>query len=51
MCEAMKKAGARCDVITVDGGRHGMGSWEVDSGMAHWKPEMIQWLKKVMGDG
>ncbi len=51
MCEAMKKARARCHVITVEGGRHGMGSWEVDSGMAHWKPEMIQWLKKVMGDG
>jgi acetyl esterase len=51
MCEAMKKAGARCDVITVDGGRHGMGSWDANSGMAHWKPEMIQWLKRVMGPG
>jgi alpha-L-fucosidase 2 len=44
MCEAMKKVGAQCEVITVDGGRHGMGSWEADSAMAHWKPEMIQWL-------
>src|ERR1700722_2233268 len=41
MCEAMKKAGGQCEVITVEGGRHGMGSWEADSGMGHWKPAMI----------
>jgi len=51
MCDAMKKAGAACEVITVDGGRHGMGSWEGDPGKAHWKPEMIGWLKRVLGPG
>jgi dipeptidyl aminopeptidase/acylaminoacyl peptidase len=49
MCEAMKKAGARCDVITVEGGRHGMGNWDGDPAKAHWKPDMTEWLKKVLG--
>jgi acetyl esterase len=49
MCEAMKKIGAKCEVITVDGGRHGMGSWDGDPSRAHWKPEMIEWLDKTLG--
>ena len=47
MCQAMRKAGAKCEVITVAGGRHGMGSWEKNPGMAHWKSEMIEWLKNT----
>ena len=49
MCEAMKKIGAKCEVITVDGGRHGMGSWDGDPSRAHWKPEMIEWLDRTLG--
>jgi acetyl esterase len=49
MCEAMKKAGAKCEVITVQGGRHGMGNWDGDPAKAHWKPEMIEWLNKTLG--
>jgi acetyl esterase len=49
MCEAMKKAGASCEVITVEGGRHGMGNWAADPSMEHWKPEMIEWLRKTLG--
>lgn len=48
MCEAMRKIGATCEVITVKNGRHGMGSWEKHPEMAHWKPEMITWLKKTL---
>ncbi|MGH9613431.1 MAG: alpha/beta hydrolase family protein, partial [Bryobacteraceae bacterium] len=48
MCQAMRKAGAVCEVITVEGGHHGMGSWEKHPEMAHWKPEMIAWLKKTL---
>ena len=48
MCEAMRKAGATCEVITVENGHHGMGSWEKHPEMAHWKPEMIAWLKKTL---
>jgi hypothetical protein len=45
----MKKAGAECEVITVEGGRHGMGSWAQIPSSAHWKPEMIAWLRKTLG--
>jgi acetyl esterase len=47
MCEAMHKVGAVCDLITVDGGGHGMGSWRAPE-MQHSKPEMITWLKKTL---
>ncbi len=50
MCGLMKKAGAACEVITVEGGRHGMGSWSGDPAKQHWKPEMIQWLRKTLGN-
>ncbi len=47
MCEAMRKAGASCELITVEKGGHGMSSWR-DPDMQHWKPEMIAWLKKTL---
>ena len=28
LCEAMRKVGARCDIITVEAGGHGMGTLE-----------------------
>jgi len=49
MCDAMKKAGPRCDLITIEGGKHGMGNWQKSVDMEHWKPEMVAWLKKTMG--
>lgn len=47
MCDAMKTAGSSCDLITVDGGGHGMSSWRAPE-MQHWIPEMVQWLKKTL---
>jgi alpha-L-fucosidase 2 len=47
MCDAMHKVGASCELITIEGGGHGMSSWR-DSGMQHWQPEMISWLKKTL---
>jgi acetyl esterase len=47
MCDAMHKVGARCELITVAGGGHGMGGWRAPE-MQHWKPEMIDWLKKTL---
>lgn len=47
MCDAMRKAGAKCDLITIEGGGHGMASWRAP-GMQHWKPEMIAWLKAAL---
>jgi acetyl esterase len=47
MCEAMHKVTASCELITVEGGGHGTGSWKAPE-MQHWKPEMITWLKTTL---
>jgi acetyl esterase len=47
MCEAMHKVGAVCDIVTIEGGGHGMSGWKADD-MQHWKPEMVAWLKKTL---
>ena len=47
MCEAMHKGGASCELITIEGGGHGMSGWRAPE-MQHWKAEMIAWLKKTM---
>jgi acetyl esterase len=47
MCEAMHKVGAACQLITVEGGGHGMGTWKAPE-QQHWKAELIEWLKKTL---
>jgi alpha-L-fucosidase 2 len=47
MCEAMRKVGARCDLITVADGGHGMSSWRAPD-QQHWKAEMIAWLNQTL---
>ena len=47
MCEAMHKVGAVCDIVTIEAGGHGMGSWK-DADQQHYKAEMIAWLKKTL---
>jgi alpha-L-fucosidase 2 len=47
MCAAMKKVGVSCELITIEGGGHGMGGWKAPE-MQHWKPDMIAWLKKTL---
>ncbi len=47
LCDAMHKAGVSCELITIEGGGHGMSSWKEDS-MQHWKVEMVDWLKKTL---
>jgi len=47
MCETMHQAGASCELITIDGGGHGMGGWKAPE-MQHWKAEMITWLRKTL---
>jgi acetyl esterase/lipase len=48
MCDAMHKVGAACQLITIEGGGHGMSGWRAEE-MQHWKPEMVAWLRKTMG--
>ena len=47
MCDAMHQVGAACELITIEGGGHGMAGWRAPE-MQHWKPEMIAWLKKTL---
>ena len=44
MCRKMKKAGARCELITVEGGGHG--GWDNDPVMQRYQQSMMEWLKK-----
>jgi len=46
-CDALHKVGVVCDIITVEGGGHGMGGWK-DADQQHYKAEMIAWLKKTL---
>jgi acetyl esterase len=48
MCDAMRRVGAVCELITIEGGGHGMSGWRAPE-MQHWKPEMIAWLTKTLG--
>jgi len=47
MCAAMHKAGASCELITIEGGGHGMAGWRAPE-MQHWKAEMVAWLNKTL---
>ncbi len=47
MCEAMRKVDASCELITVEGGGHGMSTWRGEQ-MQNWKPEMVAWLRKTL---
>lgn len=46
-CDAIHRVGAGCDLITIEGGGHGMSRWNTPE-MQHWKPEMIAWLNKTL---
>jgi alpha-L-fucosidase 2 len=48
MCDAIRKKGVKCELITIEGGGHGMSGWKAPE-MQHWKPEMIAWLNKTLG--
>ena len=50
LCEAMRKVQAPCDIVTVEAGGHGMGSWK-DADQQHYKAEMIAWLKQTLSAG
>jgi len=44
MCEAMRTAGASCELYPVDGGGHGLRWWESVPGQTSYKPVLIRWL-------
>jgi acetyl esterase len=48
MCRDMKAAGARCDLVTVEGGVHGMDHWEPHPELHSYKKTLIDWLSKTL---
>ena len=46
-CNAIRGVGAHCEMITVEGGGHGMSNWRAPE-MQHWKSGMIAWLTKTL---
>ncbi len=48
MCDRMKKAGAHCELITVEGAPHGMDHWESHPEWLWYKKVLVDWLKKTL---
>jgi alpha-L-fucosidase 2 len=48
MCNAMKKAGAQCDLITIQGAPHGMDHWEGHPEFLWYKKALVDWLRKTL---
>jgi acetyl esterase len=48
MCDRMKLAGARCDLITIEGAPHGMDHWESHPEWLWYKKALVDWLKKTL---
>ena len=48
MCEKMNAAGARCELITIEGAPHGMDHWETHAEFLWYKKALVDWLKKTL---
>jgi alpha-L-fucosidase 2 len=48
MCDKLKAAGNRCEVFTVEGAPHGIGSWEKNPDWQGYKAKMAAWLKQTL---
>jgi acetyl esterase len=48
MCDKMKQAGARCDLITIEGAPHGMDRWEPHTEWLWYKKALVEWLQKIL---
>ena len=48
MCDKMKKAGAQCELITLDGAPHGMDHWETHQEWLWYKKALVDWLQKTL---
>ena len=46
-CDAIRKAGGSCALVTIEGGGHGMSGWRAPE-MQHWRGEMISWLQRTL---
>jgi len=48
MCEKMTAAGARCEVVRVEGAPHGVENWETNAEWTGYKTKVVRWLREVM---
>lgn len=48
MCDKMKQAGARCELITIQGAPHGMDHWEPHPEFLWYKKALVDWLHKTL---
>jgi len=46
---ALRKAGVRCDIIRIPGGKHGTGGWHALPGVPDWERQMVEWLNARLG--
>jgi alpha-L-fucosidase 2 len=44
------KAARRCELLLIQGAPHGVEAWEPEPGFHVWKPKLIEWLRRVLGD-
>ena len=47
-CDALKQAGNKCEMFTVNGGRHGMGQWEEHADQVQYKAKVVNWLRETL---
>lgn len=48
MCDKMKRAGASCELLTVEGAPHGMDHWESHPEWLWYKKALVDWLNKTL---
>jgi alpha-L-fucosidase 2 len=48
MCQKMKRAGASCELLTIEGAPHGMDHWEPHPEFGWYKKAMVDWLQKTL---
>jgi dipeptidyl aminopeptidase/acylaminoacyl peptidase len=48
MCDKMKRAGASCEVFTVQDAPHGVGPWEKNPAFQGYKKKMVEWLQATL---
>jgi acetyl esterase len=48
MCAKMRQAGARCELITLEGAPHGMDHWEPHPEFLWYKKAIVDWLHKTL---
>lgn len=48
LCEASRAAGAKCELMLIEGAPHGVENWEKEERFQVWKPKVVQWLRSVL---